>query len=113
MNPGSFELLRLTLTPGLGPILISRVIERFGSAAAVLKASAADLETIRGIGREKSSKFVQGFRESEALANEELKLAARLGAHLLAKGSPQYPPLLAQIPDAPPILSNSSVPRRD
>lgn len=98
------DLLQLTLTPGLGPVLISRLLAAFGSAAAALEASAADLERIKGIGTGKSVAFVKGFREARAKVDDELALAERLGVTLVPRGDPMYPPLLASIDDAPPLL---------
>src|SRR5690606_1115283 len=89
---------------GLGPVLISRLLAAFGSAAAALEASAADLERIKGIGTGKSVAFVKGFREARAKVDDELALAERLGVTLVPRGDPMYPPLLASIDDAPPLL---------
>lgn len=99
------SLLRLTLVPGLGPVLIQRAIEAFGSAEAVLGASAALLrQKVKGIGEVHARQIVGVVPGTEALAEEEFALADRLGVHLIGIGSPEYPPLLAQIPTAPPIL---------
>lgn len=104
MDPAVFDILRLILTPGLGPILISRLLEKFGSGAAVLAASPSQLELVRGIAGGTSSKVAAAFPQSLDLAHKELELAAKLGVHLLARGQPGYPTLLAEVPDAPPIL---------
>lgn len=103
-DPGTIAMLRLTLTPGLGPALIRRLVEEFGGAERVFAASPARLETVRGIGPGKSGPISTGLRESAELADRELDLAAKLGVSLLAIGSAGYPSLLAEIPDAPPIL---------
>jgi DNA processing protein len=100
----TFSLLRLTLTPGLGPVLIGRMLERFGSAAEACRASAALLQTIQGIGTGKSAELAKGLAASEGLGHSELELADKLAVHFIAKGTPEYPPLLAEIPDAPPLL---------
>ncbi len=92
------------MTPGLGPALIGRLLERFGSAAAALEASETGLREIRGIGQGKAVTIARGLRESERLADEELVLAGELGVSIVARGEEGYPPLLAQVPDAPPIL---------
>src|SRR5207248_5158866 len=44
------DLLALHLVPGLGPRLTSALLERLGSAAAVLKASATQLQEVPHIG---------------------------------------------------------------
>jgi len=103
-DPELRDLLRLTLTPGLGPILIARLLAAFGSPPAVLAASARDLERVKGIGSGKSVSFVKGMKESAALVDAELDLAANLGVDLVALDHPTYPPLLRSIPDAPPLL---------
>ena len=90
--------LRLTMTPGLGPVLIARLIEHFGSAAAALDASETALREIKGLGPGRARAIAQGLRESERLADEELARAERLGVRLIARGDAGYPPLLAQIP---------------
>src|SRR6185369_6143659 len=94
------DLLRLSLTPGLGPVLISRLLAVFGSPVATLAASATELERIKGIGAGKSVAFVRGFKESAALVDEELALAERLDVRIIPRGDPAYPPLLATINDA-------------
>ena len=101
---GLRDLLRLTLTPGLGPVLIARLLAAFGSARGVLGASARELERVKGIDAAKSVGFGRGMKESDALVDGELAHAARLGVTLVPKGDPRYPPLLATISDAPPLL---------
>lgn len=97
-------LLRLTLTPGLGPVLIARLAESFGSHAAILEANEHALRRVRGIGDDRARTIVRGLPQSERAADSELRLADKLGVSLLGIHQPEYPPLLRQIPDAPPLL---------
>ncbi|MCC7389113.1 MAG: DNA-protecting protein DprA [Phycisphaerales bacterium] len=97
-------ILRLSLTPGLGPRRIAALLERFGSPVAALAASPKELERIRGIGEATAAKIARGLRDSPALADAELARARQLGVTLLALGQPGYPRLLSQIPDPPTIL---------
>lgn len=103
-DPGLFSILRLAMTQGMGPVLIRRSIEQFGSPEAVLAANESGLKRIKGIGVEKARAIVAGMRESERAAEDELGRAQRAGATLLPITNPDYPPLLRQIPDPPPIL---------
>jgi len=103
-NQGVADLLRLTLTPGLGPVLIARVLERFGSVQGVLDASPRQLESARRIGPAKASKIAVGLRESEPLVEKELALAGKLGVRIIARGDDQYPQLLGELPDSPTLL---------
>lgn len=100
----TLDLLRLTLTPGLGPVLIARLLARFGSAADACRAGSATLQTIEGIGPLKSARIAKGLGESEPLALREWALAESLGVRVVPKSDPEYPTLLAGIPDPPPLL---------
>lgn len=104
VTPETRDLLRLTLTPGLGPVLIARLLAAFGSPEAVLAASPRELERVRGIGGSKSATIARGLKESAGLVTPELDLAERLGVRLVTRASDEYPALLAQLPDAPPLL---------
>ncbi len=98
------DILALTLTSGLGPVLLSRAVETLGSTEAVLGASAADLQRVRGIGEGKSRSIVKELRSARGRAEDEIARAESLGVRLLVKGQAGYPSLLAQIPAAPTLL---------
>lgn len=97
-------LLRLTLTPGLGPRRIAGLLETFGSATAALAANPDELERLRGIGSVTAARIARGLRESLPLAEAELTKAAQAGVSIIGLGDRAYPPLLMQIPDAPAVL---------
>jgi DNA processing protein len=103
-SPANAALLRLTLTQGLGPVLIARLMEAFGSPERVLALSARELERVRGIGSGKSLAIARAMKESESLLETEIRESAKLGIRFVARGDPEYPPLLASIPDPPPLL---------
>lgn len=90
------DWLRLIRSENVGPITFFRLLERFGSAAAALDA-------LPGLTR-------RGGREGRITvcprdqAEREMERASEIGAHLIARGEPDYPPLLAQIEDAPPLI---------
>jgi DNA processing protein len=89
------DWVRLIRTDNVGPITFRRLLERFGSAAAALEAL-PDLAR-RGGGMAAPADAADAEREIDALADA--------GAHVVALGEADYPPLLAQIEDAPPILT--------
>lgn len=99
-----FGLLRLALTPGVGPTLGARLLEAFATPEAALRASAAQLQRVRGIGEQTALRIVRGFAKSESLAREELQRAREAGVTLVPRGDERYPQLLAQIPDPPLLL---------
>lgn len=94
----------MTLTPGLGPVFIRRLLDGLGSASAALRASAAEINRASRCGPDRAARFVVEFEGAKALADDELALAAGLGVTIVARGAEGYSPLLAELPDAPPLL---------
>lgn len=93
--------LALLLTPGLGPTRVRHLVERFGSAAAVLQASLTELEAT---GILASSAQSLGTGKSAELARNELARAAELGVKIVSLEDAVYPQQLRQIYDPPPVL---------
>jgi len=87
--------LRLIRSPSIGPVTYRQLIARFGSAQAALDA-VPDLAR-RGGG--KSPRLV-----SIGEAERERARVEKLGGRYLMLGQGLYPPLLAQLDDAPPLL---------
>ncbi len=104
MSKNAIGLLRLTLAPGLGPILIRRAIDTFGGVDNVLGARAQTLMNVDGIGPKKAELIARGLGKAEQLARDELDLAERLGVRVIGWDEAEYPPLLRQIADPPPVL---------
>lgn len=104
MEPEAFAMLRLTMTPGLGPVFIRRLVDSFGSAQAALGVSAAQIHQSTRCGKTKASAIAAGIHASHDLAAAELDEAQARGVHLLSLGGPGYPVLLGSVPDAPPVL---------
>ena len=86
--------LRLIRTDSIGPVTYRQLIARFGDAETALKA-------LPDLAR-RGNRQLALHPESEALA--ELETAAKIGAHLLFLGTPDYPALLAGTETAPPVL---------
>ena len=86
------DWLRLLRSESIGPRTFRALLNRFGSAAAVLDALP---DLARSSGRR-----VRIATEAEAAG--ELSALARLGGRLVALGEPDYPVLLETIDSAPP-----------
>lgn len=96
----------LTLTPGLGPTLIGRLVERAGGAVEVLGMSAAGFAQVQGISAKGAEKLRRSIDETvlgEAY-RRETGLIARHGVTLLSLDDAGYPALLRAIPAPPPLL---------
>ncbi|MCX7561165.1 DNA-processing protein DprA [Sulfitobacter sp. F26204] len=90
-----FARLRLLRSRRVGIATYKRLLAENGTAQ---KALAALPEVARAAG-------VEDYRPCpEAVVINELRCARALGARLVALGDAQYPPVLAEIDDAPPFL---------
>ena len=90
----AFARIRLLRSPHIGPISYAQLLRRFGTAQAALEAL-PDLAA-RG-GRE--------YRAAPADRIErEVEGVRKAGARYLFHDQPSYPPLLAELDSAPPIL---------
>lgn len=87
--------LRLIRTPGIGPVTFSQLLARFGSAEAAL--DAVPMLAARGGGR------APALADPRQVAAELARVADLRARHVFL-GDPDYPPLLAQLDDAPPAL---------
>jgi DNA processing protein len=96
------DLLALHLVAGLGPRLTKALLERFGSAAAILRAAPHELCDVPHIGSKLAADLHRAMRNSNIEA--ELGLIEKYGTGLLAVGTPDYPAPLAEIPDPPLLL---------
>jgi len=87
--------LRLIRSRRVGPATFHRLISEHGSAAAAL-------EALPDVAHAAGDASYTPCPEGVALA--ELKAGRRAGARLLHWGAPDYPALLAETADAPPVL---------
>src|SRR5436853_4487619 len=101
-DPEIHDLLRLALVPGLGPRLTTALLNRFGNAASVCRAAAAELRSVPHIGAKLSDNFVTALAKTDV--SVELRLLEQHAVELLRLGEADYPPRLAQIADAPHLL---------
>ncbi|MFZ3482873.1 DNA-processing protein DprA [Sphingomonas sp. 3-13AW] len=89
------DRLRLIRSANVGPVSYRQLVARFGSAAAALEA--LPQLAARGGGRAPVIAAEEGVRR-------EIARTERLGARYLFLEDSEYPPLLAQIENAPPAL---------
>jgi len=98
--------LALLLTPGIGHRLATRCVEAFGSAAAAVEASSAQLARVPGIGARRGERLRQDLGRvlGDGAVEREKELIAQHGVHLLSSEDADYPRLLRYIPDPPRLL---------
>lgn len=91
------DWLRLIRSENIGPRTFRQLINRFGGASAALEAL-PDL----------ALRVTRGRRIRIAARDEilqEIDEARARGVRFVTAGDPDYPPLLAEIPDAPPVIA--------
>lgn len=89
--------LRLIRTDNVGPITYYRLMQRFGTAERALQAL-PELAKRGG-----SKKDLTPYPQSAA--EDEMARADKFGARLVMHGEAEYPPLLAETEDPPPVLT--------
>lgn len=91
----AFARIRLLRSPNIGPIGYLQLLARFGTAGDALEA----LPDLAGRGG-------ASYRPAaEARISDEVQAVRSAGARYLFHDSPDYPPLLAELDSAPPILT--------
>lgn len=96
------DWIALNMTPGVGPRVAARLLERFGSAASVFGALRAELERLRL--RPETIESIAG-RTCHERAEQEIERVRALGGDVLVLDDGNYPALLREIPDPPIVLS--------
>ena len=89
--------LRLARSENVGPVTFRQLLDRFGSAEAAL---AALPDLARRGGRKRPIRITPA-----GAAEDELAALEAFGAELLVLGETGYPPRLAAVEDAPPVVS--------
>lgn len=95
MDQKRIDWLRLSLSENVGPIIFRQLISYFGSATEALK-HVADLAKQGG---KRDIKVA-----SEKQVESQILRAQKIGAEILISNEAEYPFLLKQIKDAPPVL---------
>jgi DNA processing protein len=96
------SFIKLSLVNGVGPRLLAGLIDHFGSAAATLKATLSQLGQVPRIGP-KLSTLIRDSSQGD-LAERVLQHCNVHGVRIIISGDPEFPRLLAELPDPPVML---------
>ena len=95
-------LVGLNMIEHVGPVRVRQLLEHFGDASAILRASKQQLLQVGGIGEE-TAEAIANWEQSVDLSGE-LKRIQEFGCHILTQTDKDYPELLRQIYDPPIVL---------
>ena len=87
---------------GVGPLTAERLLERFGSASGVLRASIGELMQVERVGRNLAEKIVNASQEVDALAI--VRFCEENGIVVLTPRDSRYPSRLREIEKPPRLL---------
>jgi DNA processing protein len=98
----NYYWIGLKAVPGIGNVAFRRLLERFDTPEAVLKASSVSLAGIKGI----TPAVLEGIAAGgwRRFADEECRRLEASTARLVTYVSSDYPKSLFEIPDPPPFL---------
>jgi DNA processing protein len=100
LDPEQVAWLQLSQAPGIGSRYFRRLLERFGMAAKALQAPRDQLNTL-GIPK----RTIEALRQMrEDAVTPTLEWLAQPGHQILTLNDSDYPDLLRQIDDPPPVL---------
>jgi len=92
--------LKLAHAPGIGPVRANELLRRFGSPAAVCKASHDELRHA-GV-HDAAARFLRG--DGDAAIDKELEWQTQPDNHLVTQAHEHYPQRLLGLSDAPTLL---------
>lgn len=99
-DPEAF--VALNMLPRIGPVRVRRLLERFGSPAAVLAANRDGLSRVPGVTPGAVDSLVNWQKHADPAA--EIARAERAGVRIVTQADAAYPALLAEIHDPPLVL---------
>ena len=95
-------MVALNMSEHVGPVRVRQMLEHFGDAPAILRASRQQLMQVRGIGEEAAEAISKWEHKIDLKA--EFKRIEEFGCHVVIGSDEEYPPLLREIYDPPIVL---------
>jgi len=102
MTEEIFHWLALSLTPGVGSVLIKRLLDRFKTPEAVFSSPMKELLKIEGLGGKVARQIQKGPLEKGV--ERELSLLGKVGGKIVTLKDDDYPKRLRDIYDPPALL---------
>ena len=97
------RLILLNTIPDVGSLRFRRLLDAFGSLAAIFTASAAQMRQVEGIGPVLAER-IAGWPHEPSAAEDELRRAERAGCAVITWLDEAFPVVLKNIPDPPMVI---------
>jgi len=94
--------IALNMVPNVGPVRLRKLLEVFETPEAVLRARAAQLRQVNGVGEEVAAAIANWEKNVDLAA--ELARVEQFGVRVITQKSPEYPRELRQIHNPPMVL---------
>lgn len=88
--------------PGIGNHLFKRLLDQWKSPEIILQQPIAELASIQGVSENLAHAIAKKLPTINA--KKEIERARQIGITILSMNDENYPPLLRQLPDPPPVL---------
>jgi DNA processing protein len=95
-------MVALNMSEHVGPVRVRQMLEFFGDAPSILRASRQQLMQVRGIGEEAAEAISKWEQKIDLKA--EFKRIEEFGCHVVIGTDEEYPALLREIYDPPIVL---------
>ena len=92
----------LNMTEHVGPVRVRQLLQHFGDAPSILKASESQLRQVKGVGDDVAAEIANWEKTIDLAA--ELKRIEEYGCHVVTQADDEYPALLKEIYDPPIVL---------
>ena len=100
-DPNLIAAMRLSLVPGVGPLIRKALVEHFGSAEDVLAATGQELKRVPGVG----AKLSAAIKDADQIDVEtELATCREHSIDIITEADERYPRMLSEIHDPPAIF---------
>ncbi len=94
--------LQVTMLPGIGPRILSELLDRFETPQRILTASNQDLLSVSGVGEKLAGRI--GHADQHVAAEAIIQWCQKQNVAIVMRSQSEYPRSLRELPDAPPLV---------
>ncbi|MEI7922296.1 MAG: DNA-processing protein DprA [Planctomycetota bacterium] len=96
------DMLALVLVSGVGPVIIRKLLDQFGTASAAIRAGESRLKAVENIGPRLAEKIARALDNTEI--DKEIALCKDHQVAIMLQSDDDFPECLREMPDCPAML---------